>query len=335
MTSDPETQRAATRAQAAHWFNLRLAGEMTLSDEYRFHAWLDLSDEHREAYRLMDRAWAISGSMAGDPALAAANDAATTKTGIFARHRRAFSVAASLLLAVGAGWTALPYLDLQPGIRAEDQQEQAFRTGTGQRTRVTLPDGSVVTLDAETELRLHNSASERRLDLVQGRAFFRVAHNANRPFVVYADGKRVRAIGTAFEVSLDKGNMVVTLTEGKVRVEGSPTGSDGGADLVPGGQLVVGPDLNWTLRRVDVAKETSWTQGRLIFMHDPLSKAVADVNRYSTRKLVFKDGQIPDRQIVGVFKAGDIDGFVKAMELQGIAHSTAASSDEILLVGDE
>ena len=102
-----------------------------------------------------------------------------------------------------------------------------------------------------------------------------------------------------------------------------------------GRQLVVGSDLDWTLRRVDVSKETSWTQGRLIFMHDPLSKAVADVNRYSTRKLVFEGGAVPDRQIVGVFEAGDVEGFVKAIELQGIAHRTTSTSDEILLVGDE
>ena len=335
MTDDPEKLSAAARAQAVHWLNLRLSGDMTLDDEDEFRTWIDLSDDHRQAYRRVDRAWNLSRAVAGDPRLPAVQEQSMAKAGIFARYRRGLSIAASLLLVVGLGWTALPYLDLQPDHHAVDTQQQAFRTGTGQRTRITLPDGSVVTLDAETELRLRNSAAERRLDLIQGRAFFRVAHNPNRPFVVYADGKKVRAIGTAFEVSLDRGNMVVTLTEGKVRVEGANAGSDGGADLVPGRQLVVGSDLDWTLRRVDVSKETSWTQGRLIFMHDPLSKAVADVNRYSTRKLVFEGGAVPDRQIVGVFEAGDVEGFVKAIELQGIAHRTTSTSDEILLVGDE
>lgn len=335
MIGDQEKRPPSAQAQAAHWLSLRLSGDMTLDDEYHFRAWIDLSDDHREAYRLVDRAWTVSAAIAGDPALSVMHQPAIAKPGVFTRHRRALSMAASLLLVIGLGWTALPYFDVRSGNHAEDAQQQAFRTGTGQRTRVTLPDGSVVTLDAETELRLRSSATERRLDLIQGRAFFRVAHNPNRPFVVYADGKKVRAIGTAFEVSLDRGNMVVTLTEGKVRVEGATTGSDGGADLVPGRQLVVGSDLDWTLRRVDVAKETSWTQGRLIFMHDPLSKAMADVNRYSTRKLVFEGGTVPDRQIVGVFEAGDVEGFVKAIELQGIAHRTTSTSDEILLVGDE
>lgn len=327
MSVDKAATRAALRSEAADWLNLRLSGEMAIDDEYRFRAWLDQSGEHLEAYQLLDRAWTVSGTATGDPALARPYD---TRPGLFAKHRRALSIAASLLLMIGVGWVALPYVS--SGTKALDGQQQAFRTGTGQRTRVTLQDGSVVTLDAETELRLHNSPDERRLDLLRGRAFFRVAHDASRPFVVYAGGKRVRAIGTAFDVSNEKGNIVVTLVEGKVRVDGSAPGSDGGTDMTPGRQLVISRDLNWTLRRVDVAKETSWTQGRLIFMDDPLSKAIADVNRYSTKKITFKDGRIPDRQIVGVFQAGDVEGFVKAMELHGFAHPVSTSTDEILLV---
>lgn len=344
MIDDQAEQRTALRSAAAHWLNLRLSGDMTLDDEHRFRAWLDQSDAHRDAYRLVDRAWTVSRSVAGDPALSMAREAARAmareseaKMGFFTRHRRGLSMAASLLLVVGAGWgtgwITLPHQ--RPGIGAQDQQQQAFRTGTGQRTRVTLPDGSVVTLDAETELRLHNSPKERRLDLIQGRAFFRVAHNAERPFIVYASGRKVRAIGTAFDVSNEQGNVIVTLVEGKVRVDGSAAGADGGTDMVPGRQLVMNRDLNWTLRRVDVAKETSWTQGRLIFMDDMLSKAISDVNRYSTRKLAFQNGLIPDRQIVGVFEAGDVEGFVKAMEMQGIAHRISATTDEILLAGGE
>lgn len=332
MIDNQAEQRAALRSAAAHWLNLRLSGDMTPEDEHRFREWLDQSVDHRDAYRLIDRAWMVSRSVARDPALSMAREP-EAKRGIFARHRRGFSIAASLLLVVGAGWVALPYQ--QSGVDAQDQQQQAFRTGTGQRTRVTLPDGSVVTLDAETELRLHNSPQERRLDLIQGRAFFRVAHNAERPFIVYASGRKVRAIGTAFDVSNEQGNIIVTLVEGKVRVDGSAAGSDGGTDMVPGRQLVINRDLNWTLRRVDVAKETSWTQGRLIFMDDSLTKAISDVNRYSTRKLVFQGGLVPDRQIVGVFEAGDVEGFVKAMEMHGIAHRISSTTDEIVLAGDE
>jgi len=330
VSGEEMLKRAALRSEAAQWFNLERSGDMTLDDEHRFHEWLDQSDSHRDAYRLVERAWMIAGTIPQEPEMLTAPEQDAANDGGRSRWRRYLALAASLLLVFTVSWTV--YQDGMPGGPAQDQR---FRTGAGQTTTVTLPEGSVVTLDAETEMRLRETSSERRVDLVGGRAFFRVAADPSRPFIVNAGGKSVRAIGTAFEVSFEHGNMIVTLAEGKVRVEETGSGSGSGTDMAPGGQLVIGADHNWTLRRVDVAKETSWTEGRLIFMNDPLSEAVAEMNRYSTRKLVFKDGQIPQKEVVGVFEAGDVEGFVKAMELNGIARRVSATDEEILLSGSE
>lgn len=328
MTGKQLLERAALRSEAAHWFNLQRSGDMTLDDELRFHEWLDQSDAHRDAYRLVDRAWMIAGTIPQDPEMLGEPEPVAVRRSPW---RRYLAMAASLLLVVTVSWGV--YQMGVPGFGGA--KDQHFRTGVGQTTTVTLPEGSIVTLDSETEMRLHESPRERRVDLVGGRAFFRVAADPSRPFIVNAGGKSVRAIGTAFEVSFEHGNMVVTLAEGKVRVEEAAAGTGSGTDMAPGGQLVIGADHNWTLRRVDVAKETSWTEGRLIFMRDPLSEAVAEMNRYSTRKLAFKDGKIPDKQVVGVFEAGDVDGFVKAMELNDIARRVSTTDDEILLSGSE
>lgn len=328
MTGKQILERATLRSEAAHWFNLQRSGDMTLDDEQRFHEWLDQSDAHRDAYRLVDRAWMIAGTIPQDPEMLGEPEPVAARRSPW---RRYLAMAASLLLVVTVSWGV--YQMGVPGFGGG--QDQHFRTGVGQTTTVTLPEGSIVTLDSETEMRLRESPRERRVDLVGGRAFFRVAADPSRPFIVNAGGKSVRAIGTAFEVAFEHGNMVVTLAEGKVRVEEAAAGSGSGTDMAPGGQLVIGADHNWTLRRVDVAKETSWTEGRLIFMRDPLSEAVAEMNRYSTRKLAFKDGKIPDRQVVGVFEAGDVDGFVKAMELNDIARRVSTTDDEILLSGAE
>lgn len=330
MSGDDAFFRAALRADAVQWFNLERSGDMTVDDELRFLEWLDQSDTHRDAYRLVERAWLIAGTIPQEPEMLApsAEGEVEHRRSSWRRH---LALAASLLLVFTLGWFA--YLGVFPGFGTTTAQH--FRTGIGQTTTVTLPEGSVVTLDAETEMRLRETPGERRVDLVAGRAFFRVAHDPSRPFVVNAGGKSVRAIGTAFEVSFEHGNMVVTLAEGKVRVEETGSGSGSGTDMAPGGQLIIGADNNWSLSRVDVAKETSWTEGRLIFMRDPLSEAVAEMNRYSPRKLVFQDGNIPEKQVVGVFQAGDVDGFVKAMELNGIARRVSATDDEILLSGSE
>lgn len=134
--------------------------------------------------------------------------------------------------------------------------------------------------------------------------------------------------------SVERGEMAVVFTEGKVRVEEAANGTGNSAVMAPGRQLVIGANRKWTLSTVDVEKETSWTEGRLIFLHDPLAKAVAEVNRYSAKKLTFQNGAIPERQIVGVFAAGDVDGFVRTLELYGIAKRVPTQNDEILLAAE-
>src|SRR3546814_13024070 len=105
--------------------------------------------------------------------------------------------------------------------------------------------------------------------------------------------RSVRAIGTAFEVSMNGGEVAVVLAEGKVRVEEVEKAGNG-TDMTPGRQLVI-TDRRWTMSNVAVKKETGWTEGRLIFMTDPLSKAIAVVHRLSTPQLTFKDRPTPQR----------------------------------------
>lgn len=330
MTADP-SGRDTLRTEAAHWFNLRLSGDMTVADDLCFREWLGRSDAHREAYNQIDWAWIVAGTAAGDPALVARPEPDEPTVVRAAPRGRLLALAASLLLMIAVGWAVAP--NFWPGSGVERQQ-QAFQTRTGQRTSVTLSDGSTVTLDSETMMRFRDTPDERFVELVGGRAFFRVARDPARPFIVSAGGKRVRAVGTAFEVSMENGTVAVILTEGKVRVDEGTPGSGNSTDMEPGRQLVIGADRNWTMTRVDVHKETSWTEGRLIFMHDPLAHAIDDMNRYSTKKLVFEGQRVPDREIVGVFQAGDVDGFVKALELNGIARPVSTTSEEIVLAAN-
>src|SRR3546814_18654449 len=84
-------------------------------------------------------------------------------------------------------------------------------------------------------MRFTDMPGERHVELLSGRAFFKVAHNPSRPFTVTAAGKRVRAIGTAFEVSMNGGEVAVVLAEGKVRVEEVEKAGNG-TDMTPGRQ---------------------------------------------------------------------------------------------------
>ncbi len=324
MTRSSSPSPSQLLSEAAFWYNERLAGDMTDEDDKRFSGWLDQSPAHRSAYDTVDLGWMIAERVQSD--LPQAIQDASSRA--WPKWRRRAAMAATLFLAILISVGTLPHF-----IKSADEVTvQNFQTITGQRSMITLPDGTLVTMDSETELKFSDLKTERKVEMLQGRAFFNVAKNAARPFIVHVDGKTVKALGTAFEVSLDGNQVAVVLAEGKVKVEDSQL--RGSTEMTPGRQLVMRSDRRWTLSNVDVKKETSWTGGRLIFMNDPLSQAVADVNRYAKRKLVFVDNHIPPTDIVGIFSAGDIDGFVKALELNGIARKISSSEEEIRMTSD-
>lgn len=365
MSGEHPIDKDALRSEAVYWYLERKSGEMTPEDERNFREWINQSGAHLKAYQNFHRIWQITGFAKNDPVLLRtpyrtdieddgiefadeeieeeaspeqSDEPEPSQTPepirAGARRLRLFAVAASALLTVGVGTSLLTrYLIDEPAHVAV----QNFQTKTGQRATVTLSDGTIVTLDSETQMRFMDKSRERDVILFRGRAFFKVAKNAARPFVVNAEGQRVRAIGTAFEVSIDRGQVAVVLAEGKVRVEEARKPALG-TDMTPGRQLVINSTnakKRWVLSNVDVKKETGWTEGRLTFVHDSLTQAVAEVNRYSTRKLTFKDGAIPDKEIVGVFSAGDIEGFIRALEMNGIARRVSTTDDEIILVAGE
>src|SRR5690606_33297077 len=91
-------------------------------------------------------------------------------------------------------------------------------TRLGEQTRAVLNDGSIMTLNTLTQAKVHFDDNERRVYLKSGEAHFEVAKNKNRPFRVYAESGRITAVGTAFSVRIDDGNVNVTVSEGSVEV---------------------------------------------------------------------------------------------------------------------
>lgn len=323
------------RDEAAGWLNLRRSGDMSAEDEIAFRTWLDMSPINAEAYHHLDRQWAFIGTLADEPSILAAREADGALFDRPRQRRRAAMAAAASLLAVTTGWAMMDSGVLHDiGIGSTPHQDHGpiYRTAHGERSTIRLEDGSVVTLDTDSEVRVQEMAAERAVELVRGRAHFVVAKDKTRPFSVAAGDKRVAALGTAFDVRLDdRDEVIVTLVEGRVRIEEKSLlpWNVKRTEMQPGRQLVAQQGERWTMNAVDVKKETSWLGGQLTFIGDPLSKALAEVNRYTDQKIVFRDGKVPDRDIVGVFKAGDAEGFVTAVELNGLGHVVSRGDGRI------
>jgi transmembrane sensor len=325
---------------AAWWLNERRSGGMTADSERAFEGWLAADPANRAAYDQLEQLWGALGAAAEDPQLMAAHEADRRRFNGGVRLR--WGALAASLVALVAGASALSVYSAGPREESAaavshpfSQAPAEFQTSVGQRTTVTLPDRSVVTLDTDTILRVHDAPGERLVSLERGRAFFRVAKDPSRPFIVAAGGNRVRAIGTQFDVRVGPKRFEVTLIEGRVKVE-TPSPKHRAAttaQLRPGQRLAIEKSAPQLLQ-VDLRTETSWHSGRLTFVRDPVADAVAEMNRYSDKKIVFAGGRVPDKSIVGVFRAGDVDSFAKAMRMNGLASVTAETEDFIELTAN-
>jgi transmembrane sensor len=331
MTAPRPEDMQTTEQAAAEWFGLRRSGAMTADEAREFEVWLAAEPENRAAYDNLEHYWQVAGATRDDPEVLAMRDAAARTW----RARRLAAVggaiAAALAVAVFAGsWVIGPSRVAQvlnPG-------QQSFHTAVGQTQTIMLPDGSAVTLDTDTRIRARLDGHERRIELDRGRAFFRVAHDSARPFRVTAAGRTVTALGTVFEVRADREHFEVTLLEGRVRVEGrqrplAPPPEV--TELTPGTQLVATAARRWSVTEADVARETSWLDGRLAFDNDPLGEVVAEMNRYSDKKIIIRDPAVANAPVLGVFKAGDVDAFVRAVEAYHLASVTEDNGREVEL----
>ena len=336
-----ERQDIAPEVQAAEWMALRRSGQMSELQARAFARWLDADPANRGAFDELQLIWDEAGEVREDPAILALREQNLRTFNRPGRMRLAAgALAASLAVAVLGGLTlvrpspdAPPLLPFPGGAATPD--DQVLSTGVGQTTTAVLKDGSTLVLDSDTLLRATETGRQRTIHLERGGAFFKVAKDPSRPFVVVAGGKTITALGTAFEARLASGKLDVTLVEGKVRVEGDKGRiwqSQRETDLVAGWRLTAADDdRKWAVQRVDTNKELSWLSGRLTFFNDPLNEAVAKINRYSERKILV-DPAIAGAPIVGVFESGDTETFVRGMELAGIARVGRETETTVELV---
>lgn len=300
---------------AAHWHGLIEDGDPDARTRERFEAWLSSNPLNRSAYESVERSWTLAANAAVDERIMAMRrEALLAPRKARVRWGRPAAVAASIL-----GFALVIGVLLRSGLPGDRHKAGEFVTQVGQRSSITLADGSAVVLNTESRIQVAFDKHARRVQLLAGQAWFEVAKNQPRPFVVEAADQRVTAHGTAFDVRLEDHDKVqVTLIEGRVSVEALKHGARPNVpgereDLVPGDQLVVSPMRGLTKHKVDVAKTTSWRDGEIIFDDDTLANAVAEVNRYSAKKIVLADERLASLRMSGVFIAGHSDSFVETV----------------------
>jgi transmembrane sensor len=182
-----------------------------------------------------------------------------------------------------------------------------------------LPDGSVATLDTDSQIRVAYTSRERAVYLLKGQGLFDVAHDESMPFQVYAKGQRITAVGTIFNVRIEGEQVKVSMVEGSVRVRTMSSAGENPAArinelmLSAGEVAVVEPAKPMVIRPIDARLVGSWAGGLLVFNDTPLSDAVAEINRYNTRPIAIAEAAVGAYRVSGVFKSNDPAHFSRAM----------------------
>lgn len=222
-------------------------------------------------------------------------------------------------------------------------QASGYRTPVGGLESVPMADGSTVTLNTDTALTLAVTQRERRVTLEHGEAFFEVAKDPTRPFVVQAGRHSVIAVGTQFAVRRDGADTQVVVTEGTVRLEGADAQqsagsasvrmSRSGTELLPAGTVAHAGDAGVLVQKEtpsEAEEHLSWRQGVLVFHDATLADAVAEFNRYNVRQVVIDDPSVAAFKVAGDFRATNVDAFVRLLE-RGYPLKVEQRDDQVVL----
>jgi transmembrane sensor len=198
---------------------------------------------------------------------------------------------------------------------------EGYRTPVGGFASIPLRDGSNVTLNTQSQIRVHITDTTRKVELEEGEAYFEVAKDSKRPFVVVSGDKRVVVVGTKFSMRRDHDDVEVVVTEGRVRLEGANTPlrvngeTAGAAVLLPGAVAHASrADVEVDNKSPrDVEDALSWRTGYLIFDATPLSGAIVEFNRYTTHPIVIEDPAVGSLPISGKFRANNSAAFTRML----------------------
>lgn len=193
-----------------------------------------------------------------------------------------------------------------------------YRTTKGEVRVIALNDGSVVTLNTDSEIAVDYSRERRSVELVHGEALFDVAKNHSRPFVVAAGDTNVRAVGTSFTVRrLDTAPVEVLVREGIVDVS-KPAQRDLRSVRISANTRAVVSEkqaeiATMPMGSADLHREMAWQDGHIAFEGQTLRQAAAEFARYSDIKIVITDPKLANEEVAGLYRANDPIGFAKSV----------------------
>ncbi|MGB3127873.1 MAG: FecR family protein [Pseudomonas sp.] len=296
-----EAEYDAITDAAAHWCMRLHASDCTPVERQAFEQWHDAHPLHAFEYAAMLEIWEVADHLPrSEPMPAVVPFTPRSRLRTYAVAAAVCLVALPLAAFTGweAGWLPSAYerVDATNGLR-----------------QVTLSDGSQVELNLGTELVYSNYKNERRVTLKKGEAFFKVSHDREHPFIVYAGDGKVRVTGTQFNVWKYEDQVRVMLLEGSVQVS-----SDTLHPSVP-----LSPGMQASYHQGDATPEVrasnpndnalAWRTGKLVLDNLALADALPLINRYLNKPVMLADASTGAIRIGGIYNINEVNNLVPSL----------------------
>jgi transmembrane sensor len=326
---------------AEAWFARLHSPDCTNEERTEFEQWLRADPSNTAAYEACKRLAAMSGDLKTHHALV---DELLGVAGVEPSRRRALSqfslewkgVGMRVALAAAATISVVA-LGLHLARSPLTPSAATATTAKGQQRELALDDGSRIELNTDTVVEFRLTASERRVELKRGEAFFDVAKDPARPFIVRAGSTEVRVVGTQFSMREEGGRLHVVVKEGKVEVvpDSARVAGPGPTkvQLTPGKRLTYDEPQNVVrIANVDTDRSLIWRSGVIDFDSATLEEVLSEANRYGVKPLVIEDSRLRDLRVSGRFRAGDIDALAFALK-ERFGVETVELTDRFVLRG--
>ena len=318
MNATSEKHSEQIEHAAREWFVLLQSDGVTDAEKDRFDDWLQARPEHRLAYLQLDGIWGQLAMLSATPEGARLRHSVESvsasswfgrflrpaSSGGFFLNRPLGAAAAFVLLAAFAGLVWLQST-------SEPEIELQYATDTSEVRVVKLLDGSEVTLGAESEVLVTFDGQSRTLELLEGEAFFDVASDPQRPFVVEVNDIRITVVGTQFDVRKRYAGASVAVLEGQVQLAQivGTRNTDTAQLLLSAGEQVLKPQNGefTDVKAINAVELGAWRNGRLIFKDTHLIDVITDANRYFGGSISLEVRDIYEERVTLTLRTDQID----------------------------
>lgn len=295
MNASALTASELSRYQRAADFFIQLrdeGGEATLNE---WMAWCEEDPQNLQVFEEIRAVWDATGA---PPAM-------TRQAPQPRRFASLLPIAAAVLLAVGAA----AFFALRNPTPVSSSK---LSTPLAMHSASVLDDGSKLSLGGLSTVSTRFSDDERLVVIESGEAFFDVAPDVKRPFVVQVGPVAITAIGTAFNVRRGPDHIVVAVTEGRVGI-----GTGAGEPVIVDANQKISYSMferRFSIAPVNPDAATSWQKGVFKYVGEPLSEVVADLNRYASHRIVIADETLASERYTGTIFGSRIDEWLEALQ---------------------